>query len=534
MATLPSEASVNDVNNNPQSQTIAMNSPSPASSDEASSTSDKGLASGRLTLTGCVILGISCIAPVYTLTGALGPTVREVGVHLPAVFIVGFIPMLLVALGYRELNSHVPDSGTSFTWSTRAFGPRIGWIGGWGLVTATTVVLSNLAGVAVDFFYLLLGQLSGNHTISALNDNLSVNILTCLAFIALAVWICCRGITTTKSVQYILVLFQLVVLVGFGLAAFHGASQHPAAHFSADWFNPFAIGSFSAFTAGLSLSIFIFWGWDVCLTVNEEAVGSHSTPGVAATVTVLVILALYLFTAIGALCFAGIGTSGAGLGSEAVQENVFAHLAVPVMGPFAIAMSIAVLASSAASLQSTFVSPARTLLAMGYYGAVPKRFASIHPHSRTPRFATISAGLAAGIFYTVMRILSDNVLNDTITALGMMICFYYALTAFACVWYFKASLFSSFRHFFLRGACPFVGGVILTVIFMQTAVDSWNPSFGSGSSVGGVGLVFVIAFFISLLGIVLMLISRYKAPAFFLGATLRHDSPIDEEPDIVG
>ncbi|MDR6354476.1 hypothetical protein Q3H58_001147 [Pseudomonas psychrotolerans] len=95
---------------------------------------NKGLAQGSLGFLACVVLGISTIAPVYTLTGALGPTVREVGTQLPAVFLVGFLPMLLVALGYRELNAADPDSGTSFTWSARAFGPTIGWIGGWGMV----------------------------------------------------------------------------------------------------------------------------------------------------------------------------------------------------------------------------------------------------------------------------------------------------------------------------------------------------------------------------------------------------------------
>ncbi|MFE1817291.1 amino acid transporter, partial [Pseudomonas otitidis] len=81
--------------------------------------------------------------------------------------------------------------------------------------------------------------------------------------------------------------------------------------------------------------------------------------------------------AIATLQFAGISDVGLGLGNPRIQENVFAHLAGPVMGPLAILMSIAVLASTAASLQSTFVSPARTLLAMGYYGAVPQRFASV-------------------------------------------------------------------------------------------------------------------------------------------------------------
>ncbi|QXI26588.1 APC family permease [Pseudomonas vanderleydeniana] len=484
------------------------------------SVNSKGLAQGKVGLFACVVLGISTIAPVYTLTGALGPTVREVGVYLPAVFIVGFLPMLLVALGYRELNAAEPDSGTSFTWSARAFGPMIGWIGGWGLVTATTIVLSNLAGVAVDFFYLFLAQLTGVAELAALRENLLVNIVTCCAFISVAVWISCRGIGMTMRVQYALVALQLLVLIGFSVAAFQAAPPSAPVVFHAEWFNPFNIESFSAFAAGLSLSIFIFWGWDLCLTVSEESVGSEKVPGRAATVTVLVILALYLFTAAATLQFAGIGETGWGLGNPQIQENVFAHLAGPVMGPLAILMSVAVLASTAASLQSTFISPARTLLAMGYYGAVSQRFASICPRSRTPRYATIAAGIATGAFYVTMRTLSDNVLADTITALGMMICFYYSLTAFACVWYFRHSLFFSLRHFLMRGLCPLVGASMLSVIFWQTAFDSISPEFGSGSHIAGVGLVFIIAMTILALGLVLMLFARWRTPAFFLGSTL--------------
>lgn len=310
------------------------------------------------------------------------------------------------------------------------------------------------------------------------------------------------------------------------MAAFGESSATPPLAFDLDWFNPFGVESFSAFTAGLSLSIFIFWGWDVCLSISEESVGSGDTPGRAATLTVLLILGLYLVTAIATLQFAGIGDIGLGLNNPRIQENVFAHLAGPVMGPLAILMSIAVLASTAASLQSTFVSPARTLLAMGYYGAVPERFASVCPRSKTPRYATICAGMAAGVFYVTMRTLSENVLADTITALGMMICFYYSLTAYACVWYFRHSLFDSLRHFLMRGLCPLLGGGILSVIFLQTAIDSASPSFGSGSHVGGLGLVFVIAMIITVLGLVLMLLSRLRAPAFFLGMTLHRHATV--------
>jgi hypothetical protein len=100
-----------------------------------------------------------------------------------------------------------------------------------------------------------------------------------------------------------------------------------------------------------------------------------------------------------------------------------------------------------------------------------------------------------------MHVLSENVLNDTILALGLMICFYYGLTAFACTWYFRDSLFNSVRNFVCGCCAPVLGGVGLFVVFIQTAVDSWAPEFGSGSEIFGVGLVFVLGVGILALGI---------------------------------
>ena len=140
----------------------------PTTGEGAGGLSKKGLSAGTVGLIGAVVIGISCIAPAYTFTAALGPTVSVVGAQIPAIILVGFIPMLLVAFGYRELNNRMPDSGTSFTWAARAFGPWIGWLAGWGLIAATILVLSNLAGVAVDFLFLLISQITGNEALADL------------------------------------------------------------------------------------------------------------------------------------------------------------------------------------------------------------------------------------------------------------------------------------------------------------------------------------------------------------------------------
>ncbi|WP_396667823.1 APC family permease [Microbacterium sp. R86528] len=491
--------------------------------------SQKGLSAGTIGLLGAVVIGISCIAPAYTLTAALGPTVSEVGFQVPAIILVGFIPMLLVAFGYRELNRVMPDSGTSFTWASRAFGPWIGWMAGWGLVAATILVLSNLAGIAVEFLFLLIDQIAGSPgTIAALAFNPFINVTVCLLFMLAATLVSYRDMQTTQKLQYVLVTFQVAVLLIFSITALVQVVQGNAFDASLpelSWFNPFAVGSVTAVVAGLSLSIFIFWGWDVTLTMNEETKDPEKTPGRAATLTVITIVVLYLLIAVSLLMFAGTGAEGLGLGNPDIQDNVFFYLSGPVLGPMAFLVSLAVLTSSASSLQSTFVGPARTLLAMGHYGALPKKFAQISPRFFTPGYATVVSAIVASAFYTVMRLISENVLWDTITALGMMICFYYGITAFACVWYFRKQWLDSTRNIFFTLLFPLLGGAILAALFAITLVDSMDPDYGSGSNIGGVGLVFILGMGVILLGVIVMVWQAIKRPAFFRGETLSLESP---------
>lgn len=398
--------------------------------------SGKGLAKGTIGLLGATVIGISCVAPAYTLSGALGPSAAAVGWQVPAIMLIGFLPMLLTAFGYKELNKVMPDSGTSFTWGVRAFGPYLGWMSGWGLIIAMIVVLSNLAGIAVDFFYLAVSQMGfGPETaefIAGLKDNVAVNVITCLIFVALATMVSYRDMQATQRLQVILVSLQLLVFVGFGAMMFYRAYVTGAApHFSPvelSWFNPFAVESFGALAAGISVSLFIFWGWDVTLTINEETKDPETTPGRAAALTVVSVVLVYLFVSVGAMAYAGIGTEGLGLANEEIADNVFFALANPVMGGAAILVSLTVLISSAASLQSTFMGPARTLLAMGHYGAISKRFATIHPRFFTPSVATIDSAIVTSVFYGVMRVVSNSVLWDTVATLGLVVMVYYRIT----------------------------------------------------------------------------------------------------------
>ena len=112
---------------------------------------DKGLQAGALGLVGNVVIGLSAVAPAYSLAATLGFVVLQVHEKAPAMFVLAFIPMLLVAFAYKELSQDTPDCGTTFTWGTKAFGPWIGWIGGWGLAVSAIIVLANVAEVAAIY-----------------------------------------------------------------------------------------------------------------------------------------------------------------------------------------------------------------------------------------------------------------------------------------------------------------------------------------------------------------------------------------------
>jgi amino acid transporter len=436
--------------------------------------------------------------------------------------------MLFVALGYRELNRAMPDSGSSFTWGSRALGPRLGWMAGWGLIVATIIVLSSLAQVAVTFFYEALDQVFGTDYFAELDKNVLINVLSVLAFVAAATWMVYRDVQFTAKFQYFMVAFQLLAIFIFGVVALVKYNNGTAFNSGPDrlalswqWFNPFNIDSMGSFISGVTVAVFIFWGWDVVLTATEETKDSAHTPGRAAAVTIVLITVYYLFICTTCIAFAGVGTEGLGLNSPDIQGgfNVFAMLAGPVLGGAAILVSLAILSSSLASLESTFVGPARTMLAMGHYGALSPSFAKTSKFA-TPKWATITAGLVAGGFYAVVRPISENIISDTVSTTAILICFYYGLTSFAAVWYFRRQWFASFRNFWFQFFFPLAGGLFLAFMVVHEFIASTQADYGSGSSVGGIGLVFILTLVVLLVGVAIMIACQVRFPGFFRGQTI--------------
>jgi amino acid transporter len=481
---------------------------------------DKGLKGGALGLLSSVVIGLASTAPAYSLAASLGALVLLAGEKAPAILLLAFVPMYLIAVAYRELNRAEPDCGTTFTWAGRAFGPWAGWLGGWGIIAADVIVMANLAQVAGQYSFLLVGA-------DELAESTLWTTVAGVAWILIMTYICYRGIEISARLQYALLGIELVVLAIFAGTAlvrvYAGDAPEGSMMPSLGWLWPGGLEIPDLVDAVL-IAVFLYWGWDTAVAINEESDEPDRTPGRAAVLSTLLLVVTYVLVAVASVAFAGTGTEGIGLGNEENSDDVFAAMGSAVFGESGLGvflvslLIISVLTSSAASTQTTILPTARAALSMGAYRAIPKKFADIHPRYLTPTWSTWGMGIASVVFYVGLTMISENVLADSISATGLLIAFYYGLTGFACVWFYRRELHG--RDLWTKGVLPGLGGVMLLVAFVLSSIDYASPDAGA-TTVFGIGGVFVIGIGAIALGAVLMLIYSRIAPPFFRGETLR-------------
>jgi amino acid transporter len=457
----------------------------------------KGLKVDAIGYMSNLVIAVASTAPAYSLAATLGfiVAVAGVGVHSPAVLIISFIPILFVSVGYRFLNLADPDAGTTFAWTTRSFGPQIGWVNGWAIFLADIIVMASLAVIASQYTFDLWN--GHPHTWAI--------IVGAVIWIAVMTWICYRGIELSARIQTMLLGLEIFTLVLFSVVALIKIyTGHPlnSMHVSASWFNPFDL-SWGSLIDGVLLGIFIYWGWDSGVAVNEESRDRHRGPGKAAVVSTLLLLAIYLVVTTASQAFHG---------TKFLSDNsndVLSPLAHGVLGPFHILLIICVLTSASASTQTTILPTARTTLSMAHWDSIPAAFGRVHPRYLTPNFSTLLMG-GLSIIWTIALVAfnpNQNVLGDTISALGFSVCFYYGFTGLACAVYFRHDLLKSARNFFLAGVIPVLGGLMMGYVAIK-AYGYYNTAGNNYSKpLAGIQTPILVGVGGLILGIILMFAS---------------------------
>ena len=511
----------------------------------ADSIGEKGLKGGALGLISSTVVGVASTAPAYSLAATLGFVVIAIkGLQAPIITVLAFIPMLFISYGYKELNYADPDCGTTFTWGARAFGPRTGWLGGWGIVAADLLVMASLAQIAGQYVFLLFNADGiGN------NANSGWVLLVGVLWIVAMTAICYVGIEISANFQKALLGIEVTMLLILSITALVkvGSGSAPVGHLvpSWSWFNPFDHFNFSGFMVGFTLMLFIYWGWDTAVSVNEETADSQTVPGRAAVISTVILLVTYAVVIMSTQSYAGIGSKGIGLSNPNHAGDVLSVLGHSIFGGSGLGgflshlLLLMVLSSAPPTTQTTILPTARTTLSMAVYKAIPSAFGKIHKRYLTPTVSTLAMGGVSIVLYVVMNSLSsgNSVIVDSVSSLGVMIAFYYGLTGFSCTWYYRKSLRESTRSLWVRGIIPLVGGLILWFCMFWSFWYYWQPvnsytTFTIPSTHRVIGGVFILDIGALILGVVLMLVYAQIRPAYFRGEVLNRDTPTRVPEDI--
>jgi amino acid transporter len=499
---------------------------------------DKGLKTGALGLASSVVMGVASTAPAYSLAATLFFVVAAVALKSPLVAVLAFVPMLLCSIGFSELNKADPDCGTTFIWAARAFGPKTGWAGGWGVVAADVLVMASLAQVAGQYVFFLV---QGPNSAIGVNASGGWVLLVGILWIVAMTYICYRGIEVSARFQKVLLSIELIMLLlmsGTALVRVFGSHPPPTSlQPSLSWLSPSGL-TVSAFVSGLILMLFIYWGWDTALSVNEETADKSRTPGRAGIVSTVLLLVTYVVVIFSVQSFCGIGHTGCGLTNPAHEFDVLSVTGHAIFGTSGLGtflsrlLILMVLSSAAASTQTTILPTARTTLSMAAYVALPESFAKIHPRHLTPTVSTVVMGAISIALYIPLNYISHgNPIADAVTAIGLYIAFYYGLTAFSCVWYYRRTLTSSSWNLWMRGILPGLGGLIMYAAGLYSLQSDWvaSNSFTRWTVPGlhwQIGGTFIIAALSALAGVIGFVFMRTTAPAFFRKETLTRTSPV--------
>jgi amino acid transporter len=459
--------------------------------------SDKGLKKGAIGFVDGLAIGLDSTAPAYSLAAVIGSIVIVVGLQAPGVLLLSFVPMFFIAAAFFYMNKAVQDCGTSFAWVTRAMGPWWGWLAGWAICTTGILVVGSLADVASFYMFDLAG-------LDGLRDSRVAVVVLSVVLIAVMTTICVIGTEVSARLQRVLVFFQVGALALLVVVAFVewivGGLPAQSIDPSLSWLNPFK-DDYSNLLSGMLLAVFIYWGWESALNLSEETEDAATAPGVAGIASTVILLATYVLVGLTVIAVAG---------AKEVKQfgdnpGILGSIAHDVLGPFAFIVTLAIIVSGLASAQTTIIPSSRTSLSMAHSGALPRKFANVHPRFKTPDFSTIVVGIIATAWYVGGSIASASFLADSLSALSLAIAFYYLLTGIACVIYWRHHLFESVKNFLFIGVAPLLGALGLGYLLVESAIRLANPGDSStGTSVLGVGMPLVIAIGFALIGIVLM------------------------------
>ena len=441
-------------------------------------TTEHKLAPNVLGLFESVIMGIAGSAPAYSIAATTVTLAVTVGLFGPGELFYSGIAMFGVVVAFHYMGKHRQNAGATYVWVRNALHPILGYLAGWSLVTAS-IIFGLISTVPASTG--LLSLFTNNDKIIS---NVHWTTLVGGIIFILMVGIIAYGIKFTAKAQIVMTVIELGLLWVFDvLALLHHPHTH---HFSWSWFSFNSIKSYSipdnvigtaqsfdpkyvaahglsAILVGAVSGAFFYWGWDVTANLNEETKDGDSTAGKGGIVGVLFVMFTFLLT----LVAINMVLSDATLASSGSILSDFAAVVMP--GWFGKFIIVSVLLSTVATIETQMIQVTRTLFSMGRDATMPTSFGRVHKRFQTPLNATLFTTVFVLVFFIGSQFIKsvNDIANAGVAAIGIQICFYYALAAFSVIILYRRYLRRDIKTFILVGLWPALSGIFLIAVLIK-------------------------------------------------------------------
>jgi basic amino acid/polyamine antiporter, APA family len=332
---------------------------------------ERGALRRELGLGGAVALGIGGTVGggVYVLVGAAA---GAAGPAALLAFALAYAASLLIALPYAELACRFPLAGGGYAFARAVFGPRVGFLMGWGFWGAYLFI----SGYVTLGFGGYLEALTGLPPVAG-----------ALCLIAACLALNLLGVRVTGAAQTVVVVVAVLGLVAF---AAWGLPSVEAARL-----DPFLPHGMEGVLVASLLAFLAFGGFDMVAAAGEEVRRPERTLPRAILLTLAAVLGLYLLVclvAVGVLSSAALAASPAPLADAAERFG-----GSEARG----AVVLTALLTTAATANAVLVVTSRISFAMARDRLLPRALASVSLRTGAPWAAlAVSATLLAAVALT--------------------------------------------------------------------------------------------------------------------------------------
>ena len=436
------------------------------------STTEAGLAKGAIGTLESMVMGIAGTAPAFSVAVTTATIVAAVGtLSVGAIFYCGLI-MFGLMLAFKNLNKMSPNAGATYAWVGAVFGPTWGFFAGWGLLVASVVFMVSATIPAATSTLVLIAP--------DLVESTGWVTFTAAIWLTLVTAVVTKGIKHASYAQIILTVIETVIIFAIIIGAFVQFGPNPAHAPSMEWVSLFSFTP-ELFATGALTAIFFYWGWDVTMNLGEETKEGQPSPAGQGAFWAMVNLILFFIIMMIVVLLVLTDEEIA-----AANTNVLYAIANKLFSsPWSYLAVLSTILSTVGTIETQILQFSRSMFAMARDNMLHPRYAKIHPEWQTPWIATLVIwGLGVVLLFSSSYMPSVGaILESSILAIGIQICFYMSLAGYACAWHYRKMLGnSSWRDAMSHVIWPLFGAAFMTFIGIYSI-----PTFDTITLAIGVG-----------------------------------------------